>query len=57
MHSDTVVYERSVYTMWDWLGDIGGLFGTLHILGGYIISIISYLTGSSAARSLIGNLF
>ena len=26
------MYQRSVYTVWDLLGDVGGLYGTLQIL-------------------------
>ena len=57
MDHDTIEYERSVYTVWDWMGDVGGLFGTLSILGYYIVSIASQITGNSLVREMIENLF
>ena len=40
MNNDYVIEERSIYTFWDLLGDIGGLFGSLTFLGGIYISLI-----------------
>ena len=28
------MYKRAIYTFFDWLGDIGGLFDALEFLGG-----------------------
>ena len=33
MHSDVVQQERSVYTVWDLFGDVGGLFDMLSYIG------------------------
>ena len=34
------VIERTVYTLLDWLGDVGGLMGILVDFGGLILMII-----------------
>ena len=39
MSLDSTAYERSVYTVWDWMGDVGGLYGTLAIIGHYIVTL------------------
>ena len=57
MNLDSTEFERSVYTVWDWMGDVGGLFGTLTILGAQIVSITSYISGNSLVRELIENLY
>ena len=57
MSTDTVSHERSVYTVWDWMGDVGGLFGTLSIIGAQIVSLTSYISGNSLMRELIERLY
>ena len=54
---DSTEYERSVYTVWDWMGDVGGLFGTLSIIGAQIVSLTSYISGNSLMRELIERLY
>ena len=57
MNFKSTEFERSVYTVWDWMGDVGGLFGTLSILGAKIVTIVSYISGNSLTRELIENLY
>ena len=46
MNNDLVYEERSIYTFWDMLGDVGGLFGSLTFLGGIYLKIIEFVLGS-----------
>ena len=57
MAADTVTYERSVYTVWDMMGDIGGLYGTLHIIGSYVVSFSSFISGGGVMQQLISILY
>ena len=42
-----LVYEtRSIYSFWDLLGDVGGLFGSLTFLGGIYLKIVELVLGS-----------
>ena len=36
---DTVFHERSVYTVLDWLGDVGGLFDALKLISSVIVAL------------------
>ena len=38
-------YNRSVYTIWNCLGDIGGLLDSLKIIGGLFITLVSLSSG------------
>ena len=57
MSLDTIEYKRSVYTVWDWLGDIGGLYGTLLILGSYLVTFFKFIAGDGVILRLIEGLF
>ena len=46
LSADVLIEERSIYTFWDLLGDIGGLFGSLTFLGSIYVSIINLIIGS-----------
>ena len=46
MSTEIIYEERSIYTVWDLLGDVGGLFGSLTFLGALYMSIIDRLVGS-----------
>ena len=48
LQETSTIYKRTVYTVWDCLGDIGGLHGTLFVLGGHFISLFSILTGTAS---------
>ena len=57
MSLDSTAYERSVYTVWDWMGDVGGLYGTLAIIGHYIVTLMSYVTGHGIVKEIIESLY
>ena len=57
MSPESTIYSRSVYTVWDWLGDLGGLYGTLYLMGSYIVKLTSYIAGDSLTLQLIENLY
>ena len=57
MHPDIVEQNRTVYTFWDVMGDLGGLYDALKLLVGIFVSITSTLTGSSLSRFLISKIF
>ena len=33
-------HQRSVFTFWDYLGDVGGLYDMLILLGGSVVSVM-----------------
>lgn len=51
---DQNVIERSTYSAFDWLGDVGGLFGILCLFGG---SIIGPLTAFSLKSKILTQAF
>ena len=50
-------YGRTVYTFYDLLSDVGGLYGTLQIICQVIVAVISTIFGSGLRGFIIGNLF
>ena len=57
MSSDVIYEERSIYTFWDLLGDVGGLFGSLTFLAGIYRSIVGTLLGSKMNQYITAQLF
>ena len=57
MSLDSTSFERSVYTLWDWMGDVGGLYGSLTIIGHYIVALMSYITGHGIIKEIIESLY
>ena len=53
----TVEHTRSIYTIWDLLGDVGGLFDMLKIIGSPLVSFLSFVVGSGLEIHLIQLLF
>jgi len=49
-----VTHTRNVYTVLDWLGDIGGLFDALSLLAG---TLISFVAGKIFQITLLSNIF
>ena len=43
MSFDTKLYTRSIYSILDFLGDVGGLLSILFPIGGVIVAILDYL--------------
>ena len=50
---DTKQYSRSVYSVLDFFGDVGGLFDMLNLIGQVFISIFSVILGNGLDRFLI----
>jgi len=46
--------ERQTYSMLEWLGDIGGLFDALYIIGSVFVAP---LTGFALKTALLANVF
>ena len=44
MSQDVTIIERSTYTMLEWLGDIGGLFDALAIIGRVLIAPVAAIS-------------
>ena len=48
---------RSVYTFWDFLGEVGGLYGILLVFGNFLVYIFNTIYGSSLNWFLYAKLF
>ena len=57
MHPDVIQQERSVYTVWDMFGDVGGLFDMLSYIGQWLVGLISFVAGSPLNRFIFARLF
>ena len=47
------VYKRSIYTFFDWLGDVGGLLDGLRIIGYIVMSGSRLVTGNPLIPLLV----
>ena len=47
MDLTTEEHKRDVFTVWDCLGQVGGLYGILCPLGAVIVYVCNFLIGSS----------
>ena len=50
-------YTRSIYTFWDFLGDVGGLFDMLKLITEVLIGFITMIYGSELDRVLVQSVF
>ena len=57
MDKDTVEIKRSIYTIWDFFGDLGGFNDFMQILGAILMSISTIFKGSGLDRFLVEQLF
>ena len=57
LSEDAVQTVRSVYTIWDVLGDIGGLIDMFKILAQPLVALSNLLIGSGMARFLLQAIF
>ena len=57
MNTDRTLYSRSIYTIWDFLGDVGGLFDMIRLLAAPLVSLSSAILGTGLHRYLISALF
>ena len=54
---DAIDITRQVYTIWDALGDIGGLMDMLRLIGYPLIGLSNLLFGSGLSRFLYTAIF
>ena len=54
MNLDSKLFERDIYDYMDWLGDIGGIYSALFIIGAFFVSLLQY---EPVYQLLIQNLF
>ena len=57
MDMSSMYHYRSVFTFWDFLGDVGGLNDMLTLLGSWAVSFIQILSGSGLNRYIFARLF
>ena len=57
MSTDQTIHSRSIYTVWDFLGDVGGLFDMVKLLIQPLVTLSSALLGTGLHRYLISALF
>ena len=57
MSRDVIYNNRSIYGVWDFLGDVGGLFDMLKHLTELMFALSSYLFGSNMNRYIYSALF
>ena len=52
-----IEHSRSIYTFWDFLGDVGGLFGMLQSFAFPLVGFCSLLLNTGLEQYLITSLF
>ena len=57
MSPDISIMTRNVYSLLEFLGDIGGLFDMLRYIGQFIIFTFTAISGSQLNQYIIANLF
>ena len=57
LEPDAIREVRQIYTLWDALGDIGGLADMLQLIGWPIVAFANAIFGSGINRSLLQQLF
>ena len=57
LNQDTVFYSRTIYSVWDCLSDIGGLFDSLRYLVYPVLLLAEEVFGNQLHRFLVGKLF
>ena len=53
MNMDVITHNRSIYTLWDFFADVGGLFDMLKLLSHFLLSLISSIMGSGLDQFLL----
>ena len=57
MTLDVISHSRSIYTVWDFAGDVGGLFDMLKLIGEVLISLMTMIFGSSLNKHMLEKLY
>ena len=55
--NDITQHKRSIYTIMDILGDVGGLLDGLRLLGGFLMSAYTFMVGNPLNAFLVNRLF
>ena len=55
--SNNVVNKRAIYTFLDWLGDVGGLLGSLQLIGSAFMYFNNYIRGNKLEFYLLNRLY
>ena len=54
---DKYMYKRSIYTFFDWLGDVGGLLDALRLIGVVLMAFYTLIMGNPLSGYLVNSLF
>ena len=54
---DVITHNRSIYTLWDFFGDVGGLFDMLKLISQTLLSFVYSIIGSGLDKFLLERLF
>ena len=57
LEEDAILEVRTIYTIWDVLGDIGGLIDMLVLLGKPLIHLVNFTLGLGIRKFLTESLF
>ena len=57
MNMDAITHNRSIYTLWDVFGDVGGLFDGLIGIGHVLIFIYTWTTNHALEFALVRLIF
>ena len=51
------MYKRSIYSFFDWLGDVGGLLDGFRLVGGIVMTVYTLVVGNPLSAFLVNSLF
>ena len=51
------MYKRSIYSFFDWLGDVGGLLDGFRYLGAIVMTFYTTVIGNPLSAFLVHSLF
>ena len=57
LNLNTVEQSRSIYSFFDFLGDVGGLLDLFVLFAELLVSVVAWIFGSNFDSYLIANLF
>ena len=57
MDREIQIHTRSIYSFFDWLGDVGGLFDGLNLIGSIVMYFYSLIHGNPIADYLLKKIY
>ena len=57
MSLNIMSHNRAIYSVLDFLGDVGGLFDMLKLIGEVLISLMTMIFGSSLNKHMLEKLY